>query len=109
MIKESLQNKILFVSHLNEAIQDKFPNVENIAYEVFEYKERGWTDEFAVVYYRGGAIQARNCNMNSNLAIFQEIAKMLDDSELYVADTRRYKEMSHDYNNYNIYGEGSLI
>lgn len=109
MIKESLQNKILFVSHLNEVIQDKFPHVENIAYEVLEYKERGWTEEFAIVYYKGGAIQARNCNMDSNLAIFQEIAKMLDDSELYVADTRRYKEMCHDYNNYNIYGEGSLI
>ena len=63
MIKESLQDKIMFVSHLNEAIQDKFPNVENIAYEVFEYKERGWTEEFAIVYYKGGAIQARNCNI----------------------------------------------
>lgn len=109
MISEGLQNKIMFVAHLNEALQDQISNIENVAYEVFENKERGWTDEFVVVYYKGGAIQARNCNMNSKSAILQEIAKMLDSSQVYVNDTKCYKEMSQDFNTYNSYGEGSLI
>ena len=57
MISEGLQNKIMFVAHLNEALQDQISNIENVAYEVFENKERGWTDEFVVVYYKGGAIK----------------------------------------------------
>lgn len=109
MINECLQNKIMFVENLSKAVEGTIPNIDCISYVVFENKERGWTDEFAVVYYRGGAVQARNCNMNSSSAIFQEIATMLDSSQVYPQDTERFKKMTADYNTYKSYSAASLI
>ena len=109
MINECLQNKIMFVENLSKVVERSISHVDRISYTVFEDKKHGWTDEFVVVYYRGGAIQARNCNMNSNSAIFQEIANMLNSSQVYPQDTEQYKKFAADYNTYNSFNAASLI
>lgn len=109
MINECLQNKIMFVENLSKAVERSISHVDRISYVVFEDKQRGWTDEFVVVYYRGGAIQARNCNMNSNSAIFQEIANMLNSSQVYPQDTEQYKKFAADSNKYNSFSAANLI
>ena len=93
MINEELINKIKFVEGLNNAIVGNIPNITKISYDVFTSKVGDFYQEFVVLEYKGGCIQARNCYANSNLAILEEISKMGYTSQLYCRDTETYKEL----------------
>ena len=58
----------------------------------------------------GGAVQARNCNWNSNAAILEELAKMVYSSQVYGSDTECYKKLMSEDTQYNfdIYDHESI-
>ncbi len=110
MLKETLKNKIEFVAGLSKAVSGRVSGIESLDYVVAQHKTQGWTDEYLVVNYRGGALQARNCNMNSNAAILEEVAKMAYSSQVYARDTESYKKLISEDNQYNfdIYNHESI-
>lgn len=65
-------------------------NIESIDYVVFEDLGQGWYDEYLVVNYRGGAIQAINCPGDSNAAILEDLGKMVYSSQVFGIDTESY-------------------
>ena len=93
-MKDYLKNKIEFIEKINKAIQGEILNIDNIKYEVIQVGE--WYDEYLVITYKGGCIQARNCNGNSNEANFEEISNMLWTSQKYPRDTKAYKELKNN-------------
>ena len=105
-----LTNNIEFVYKLNKAFgssstsdNGKFVgNVDKIDYVCFYDPEFNYYDEFIVINYRGGAIQARNSNWNSLTAIFNEIGPMLTASQLHCGDTETYKK-KRESDKYKIY------
>jgi hypothetical protein len=93
-IVEELQEKIDFVNKLNEAITAHIRNITHIQYEVYQStKNEAWYTEFVVVYYLGGAVQARVTSGDSCGAIFEEISKMLYSSQKFYDDQRYYKDV----------------
>lgn len=90
-MNDCLKNKIEFIEKINKAIDGEILHIDNIKYEVFQVGK--WYDEYLVITYKGGCIQARNCSGNSNEANFEEIANMLWSSQKYPRDTKAYKEL----------------
>lgn len=90
MLNNCLKNKIAFVKDLNVAVANRVSGIESVDYVVFEDLDHGWYDEYLVVNYKGGAVQARNCAGNSNAAILEELAKMVYSSQVYCGDTETY-------------------
>ncbi len=103
-LEENYKKKIEFVAELSKAVGGRVSGIESLDYVVAKHKLKGYVYEYVVVYYRGGAIQARNCNMNSNAAILEELAKMVYSSRVYCADTEAYNELiqSDAYDIFNI-------
>ena len=90
MLKQGLKNKIGFVSDLSKAVGNRVSGIESLDYAVFEDLDHGWYDEYLVVNYKGGAVQARNCSGNSNAAILEELGKMVYSSQVFCGDTETY-------------------
>ena len=110
MLKETLKNKIEFVAGLSKAVAGKVSGIESLDYVVGIHKTQGYSVEYLVVNYNGGAVQARNCNWNSNAAILEELAKMVYSSQVYGSDTECYKKfISGDAQyDFDIYNQGSI-
>lgn len=72
-----MENKKKFVEKVSEAIVGNVPSIEKVEYEKYYRMDKGWTQEYIVVYYTGGAIGVRTVNATSCSAIFQEIGKLL--------------------------------
>lgn len=110
MLIPVLRNKIAFVSDLNKAVANRVGGIESIDYNVIAHKTKGWFNEYLVVRYNGGAIQARNCGGNSNAAILEELGKMVYSSQVYPEDTNAYKKLISEDNQYNfdIYDHESI-
>ena len=108
MIGQGLQNKIAFVADLNKAVSNRVGGNESIDYNVIVHKIKGWTVEYLVVNYKGGAIQARNCTANSNAAILEELGKMVYSSQVYCGDTEDYKKLLDNEETYDIYDHESI-
>lgn len=85
---KTLSKKVSFVKALNDVLPTYQTNVAGLRYDVFENEESGYTDEYLVIEYVGGACSYRNCNGDSISAIFEEIAGMLDHG--YYAEERDY-------------------
>lgn len=101
MLNEGLENKIKFVADLSKAVGGKVSGIESLDYVVAKHKTQGWTNEYLVVKYRGGAIQARNCNWNSLAAIVEELGKMVYSSQVYPADTEAYQKLISEDSQYD--------
>jgi len=93
MLTKGLKNKIEFVGDLSKAVGNRVSGIESLDYAVFEDLDHGWYDEYLVVNYRGGAVQARNCSGDSNAAILEELGKMVYSSQVFGIDTENY--LSH--------------
>lgn len=86
-----LETKKSFVKDLSKVFVDnKVANIIDIDYVALQYQDK-WVDEYLVVAYKGGAIQARVCTANSMEATFQELSTMLYSSQIYAQDTETYK------------------
>lgn len=81
-----LAKKVNFVKGLDSVIPAYQTNVASLHYDVFE--DGQYYDEYLVIDYVGGAHSYRRCNGNSCSAIFEEIAKMLDNG--YYAEEGDY-------------------
>lgn len=105
MLKETLKGKIEFVAGLSKAVAGKVSGIESLDYAVLIHKTQGYSVEYLVVNYNGGAVQARNCNWNSNAAILEELAKMVYSSQVYGSDTEHYKKLISEVsqNDFDIY------
>ena len=90
MLKQGLKDKIEFVKDLNVAVATHVWNIDSLDYAIFEDLDHGWYDEYLVVNYKGGAVQARNCSGNSNAAILEELGKMVYSSQVFGIDTESY-------------------
>ena len=106
-LEENYKKKIEFVAELSKAVSGRVSGIESLDYVVAKHKLKGYVYEYVVVYYRGGAVQARNCNMNSNAAILEEVAKMTYSSQVYGEDTTSYNRLisedhQYDFDIYNI-------
>ena len=110
MLNEVLESKIKFVADLSKVVGGKVGSIESLDYVVAKNKVLGWNDEYLVVKYRGGAIQARNCNWNSLAAIVEELGKMVYSSQVYPDDTEAYQQLiSEDTQyDYDIYDHESV-
>lgn len=110
MIHETLKDKIKFVADLSKVVGGKVSGIESLDYVVAKHKTQGWTDEYLVVKYKGGAIQARNCSWNSLAAIVEELGKMVYSSQVYPEDTKAYQKLiSEDTQyDYDIYDHESI-
>lgn len=102
MLKDTLKEKIKFIDDLSKVVAGRVSSIASLEYLVLEDKDRGYTEEFVVVNYDGGAKQARCCNWNSNAAIFEEIAKMTYSSQVNPNDTEWFLKAIAS-NKYNIY------
>ena len=91
---ECVKRKISFIEKVNKAIEGELTNIESIAYDVIEKENR--YDEFLVVHYYGGCIQARCCTGNSHSAILEELSNMLYTSQRFPRDTQAYKELKNN-------------
>lgn len=77
-ISEEIRRKHQMVKGLSEVmVASKMPSLKGVEYEYYVNPERGWTHEYVVVYYKGGACAPRNVSGDSLGAIVQEIAKLL--------------------------------
>lgn len=94
MDRTELEMKKLFVTKISEVIKETLEYIKKIEYEVIpEENEYGlYYTEYLVMYYAGGAIQARDCTANSIIAILAEVPKMMYSSQVYPSDTARYKK-----------------
>jgi hypothetical protein len=106
-LEENYKKKIEFVAELSKAVGGRVSGIESLDYVVAKHKLKGYAQEYVVVYYKGGAVQARNCNMNSNAAILGEVAKMTYSSQVYGEDTACYNrlisdDVQYDFDIYNI-------
>lgn len=110
MLNETLKGKIEFVAGLSKAVAGKVSGIESVDYVVAIHKTQGYSIEYLVVHYNGGAVQARNCNWNSNAAILEELAKMVYSSQVYGSDTECYKKLMSEDTQYNfdIYDHESI-
>ena len=91
MDRTELEMKKVFVSKISDAITEAKDYITKIEYVIIPEGGNYYT-EYAVVSYRGGSIQARDCTANSITAILEEIARMMYSSQVYPADTARYRE-----------------
>lgn len=91
MDRTELEMKKVFVSKISNAITEAKDYITKIEYVIIPEGSNYYT-EYAVVSYRGGSIQARDCTANSITAILEEIVRMMYSSQIYPADTARYKE-----------------
>lgn len=74
----SYKKKAAFIKAINNAFKtENETSVTGVEYQVFYSKEHDCYQEFLVVTYRGGAIAARNVNINSDAANFAEIGKLI--------------------------------
>lgn len=72
-----MENKKQFVENISKALVGAPGiSIEKVDYEKYQ-SEEGWTQEYVVVYYKGGSIACRNVNATSCGAIYQEIGKMI--------------------------------
>ena len=106
MLNETLKDKIKFVADLSKVIGGKVSGIESLDYIVAKHKTQDWIDEYLLVKYKGGAIQARNCSWNSLAAIVDELSKMIYSSQVYPKDTAAYQKLisentQYDYDIYN--------
>ena len=88
-----LLKKVNFIKELNAVITKYKSSIESIEYRVYE-TEDGYTQEYLVITYDGGAMTVRNCNGNSISAIVEELAKYLDSG--YYDEVRDLKEFEND-------------
>ena len=72
-----MENKKGFVEAISQALVGHVPSIAKVEYEKYYRMDKGWTQEYVVVYYDGGAIGVRTVNATSCSAIFQEIGKLL--------------------------------
>lgn len=72
-----MENKKGFVEKVSQAIVGNVPSIEKVEYEKYHRADKDWTQEYIVVYFKGGAISVRNVNITSCGTIFQEIGKLL--------------------------------
>lgn len=72
-----MENKKGFVEKVSQAIVGNVPSIEKVEYEKYHRADKDWTQEYIVVYFKGGAIGVRTVNATSCSAIFQEIGKLL--------------------------------
>ena len=99
MLSQGYQDKIEFVKGLDKAVSNKVGGIIKVEYVIFQHKEHeSWINEYLVVKYRGGAIQARNCSMNSNGAILEELAKMAFSSQVYASELDTYQDLLKNKN-----------
>ena len=96
-MKCNVENKVRFVRGLSNSICPFKTNVESIEYVVFEHSEKGWTQEYLVVNYDGGAKTVRNCNGNSFSAIFEELSRFLDSGYYDEVEDIKYYENSPNW------------
>lgn len=96
-MKCNIENKIKFVKSLSESIVPFKSGVVSIDYRVFEYPEKGWTQEYLVINYDGGSKTVRNCNGNSFSSILQEVSRYLDSGYYDEVDDLKYYENSPNW------------
>lgn len=73
-----MENKKAFVDGISQVLVGAPGlSIEKVEYEKYEKPSTGWTQEYVVVHYNGGAIACRCVNADSCGAIYQEIGKML--------------------------------
>lgn len=72
-----MENKKEFVEKVSQAIVGNVPSIVKVEYEKYYRMDKGWTQEYIVIYFKGGAISVRNVNVTSCGAIFQEIGRLL--------------------------------
>ena len=91
-MKCNVENKIRFIKSLSPVITTFKTGIKSIEYVVFKHSEKGWTQEYLVVNYDGGAKTVRNCNGDSFSAVFEELSRFLD-SGYYdeVEDIKHYE------------------
>lgn len=102
MLNDTLKEKIKLVDDLSNVVAGRVGSIVGLEYLVLIEKARGYTEEFVVVNYNGGAKQARCCTYNSTAAIFEEIGKMVYSSQVNPRDTEWFNKAITS-NNYNIY------
>ena len=99
-LSEAKRNKLAFVKELSKAVSGEIGGIFESVNYVVAYPTTGntecWVEEYLVVTYSGGAVQARNCSCNSNAAILIELAKMVFSSQVYPEDTRAFSELMQD-------------
>lgn len=95
---EALRAKKDFIESLNYSFMEfeSGTSVREIKYYVFENGI-----EYVVLEFKGGAICARNCTGSSQVAVFQEIAKMLNGG--YYEEVKYFKEYLYNLDLLDIY------
>ena len=92
---DELAGKKEFIRQLSEPIATFIPQVAGLEFEAFIPKGRDYIQEYLIVHFRGGAIAARTCNINSNLGNLIEVATLVRGGHYDEVDTyRRLKENS---------------
>ena len=95
-----------------EALRAKKDFIESLNYSFIEFESRTSVSEikyyifengleYVVLEFNGGAICARNCTGNSQAAVFQEIAKMLNGG--YYEEVKYFKECLDKFDLLDIY------
>ena len=72
-----MENKKEFVEKVSQAIVGNVPSIVKVKYEKYHRADKDWTQEYIVIYFKGGAISVRSVNITSCGAIFQEIGRLL--------------------------------
>lgn len=92
-----MENKKEFVEAISQALVKHVRSIAKVEYEKYYRMDKGWTQEYIVVYYDGGAISVRSVNITSCGAIFQEIGKLLFDGYYEELEDRQYFIDSPDW------------
>lgn len=77
-MKCNVENKIKFVKGLSESIVPFKSGVVSIDYRVFEYPEKGWTQEYLVINYDGGSKTQRQLEIVMVIVSVRFFKKSLD-------------------------------
>lgn len=94
-VSEEMIRKHRLVNDMSRAmIRAKIGNVQKASHVLFVNQEKGWTYEYVVVTYKGGAIAVRNNNCNSTGATLQAVANLAYGG--YYAEVDYYKRMSEN-------------
>ena len=92
-IDKCLKEKILFIDKLNELVHLDRNSIDNVKLDIFEHPVYG-TQEYLVITFKGGAISARVCNANSNLANLEQFTKLCFGG--YYSEVGEYKKLKEE-------------